>query len=75
MDKLLYLVHIRIVLGGVHALNSLGTVRNSRHYLVSMTNRRIGYVLVLEVGSVGQSFAPRRFNMAIVSVIMLLRRK
>ena len=71
-NELLELSHIWIILGGWHALDGLGTIRNRCHDFVGMTNLWIRDGLVMQVHSVGETFASRAFDMAIVYTIAVL---
>ena len=71
-NELLELSHIGIIFNGCHALDGLGTIRNRCHDFVGMTNFRIRDVLVMQVHSVGETFASRALDMAIVDAIVVL---
>ena len=71
-NELLDMSHIRIIFGGCHALDGLGTIRNRCHDFVGMTNLWIRDVLVMQVNSIGESLASRALDMAIVYAIVVL---
>ena len=74
-NELLELSHIGIIFGGCHVLDGLGTIRNRCHDFVGMTNLWIRDVLVMQVNSIGETFASRALDMAIVDVIVVLGRE
>ena len=74
-NELLELSHIGIIFSGGHALDCLGTVRNRCHDFIGMTNFRIRDVLVMQVNGIGETFASRALDMAIVDVIVVLGRE
>ena len=74
-NKLLELSHIGIIVGGCHALDCLGTIRNRCHDFVGMTNLWIRDVLVMQVESISETFASRTLDMAIVDAIVVLGRE
>ena len=51
-NELLNMKHFQIALVISHALDGLGTVRNSRHYFVGVNNFWIGNIFVPEVDSI-----------------------
>ena len=71
-NDLLELSHFGIIFGGCHALDGLGTIRNRCHNFVGMTNLWICDGLVMQVHSVGETFASCALDMAIVYAIVVL---
>ena len=74
-NELLELSHIGIIFSGCHALDGLGTIQNRCHDFIGMTNFRIRDVLVMQVNSIGETFAACALDMAIVDAIVVLGRE
>ena len=71
VDEMIELVQLRWAHLCAHVLDGIGTILDSGHDLIGMTDRRIGDRLVLQLHSVGETFAARILGITFVSVVVL----